>query len=58
MGGSYLVAGEGLLCSHQTRLLALHASQTVFIAKPAAKNTDTTVFLPPLSDGGRGFKSF
>ena len=47
----------GLLCSRQTRLLALRAAQTVFFAKPAAQNADTAAFLPPRSDGGRGFKS-
>jgi hypothetical protein len=31
--------------------------QTVFFAKPAVKNADTTALLPPRSDGGRGFKS-
>ena len=58
LGGFLLVAGEGLLCSNQTRLLAFRAPQTVFLAKSAAKNADTAAFLPPRSDGGRGFRSF
>jgi len=44
LGGFLLVAGIGLLCSNQTRLLACHASQTVFFAKPAAKNPALRAF--------------
>jgi len=44
LGGFFLVAGDRLLCSSQTRLLACHASQTVFLAKPTAKNAVTSAF--------------
>ena len=48
---------HGLLCSNQTHLLALRASQPVFFAKPAAKNPALRAFCRLLNDGGRGFKS-
>jgi hypothetical protein len=53
MGGSYLVAGDGLLCSNQARLLAFHASHSQSLPLKAPHCGPFTA----AKRGGRGFKS-